>query len=470
MQVDPDHSANAYMRSLGSSEAVQIAAIAGNTTATYSAGQTVGSQHYSADLLAPSYCMSRIPLLAAVLLLSEGGHVDVDAEMSTYVKLPFVPNAATINDVLNHEAGLSVPDLVTWRMSGGSVLVGRAVSKPLTPRGYSDYLPGIALSSLIESLAGCTAEEYIVRELFEPAGVQALLRYDVDGPLINPAIWGLPDRYVPLLSEELPDQIALITPATGIFGCAEGFARLLSWLFVDGPGAESRQATLIGASRDAHWDPVLQRVAKYSFGFMSDMSLLDLPNVSSHSFGHTAAMAGWIAVVEPLEGVVWVGYSNGVLRSQEDGEVQRELLLKLCADCQDGNPLDVRVSEAKDGQAGGPIPESLEKKKTISTFLRLAEFKIGMAALPVKCDFTVLVTVADVESALLLFRGGALAGIYEMPDSGEADVEIVGADVTLRAWLDQRESRLGPMLVEGTVRVAGRPWVLSGLEYWATNV
>jgi hypothetical protein len=467
--VDVDPVGKTFLELTGS-EAFQVASVRSGLLRSNCGGETVGGESYAVAELAPGYCMSRIPILGAVLLLTEMGYFDVHDRLRDYVDISFVSSECSIGDIVNHRAGLATPDLVSWRMSGGNLPLfsGR---KPIRPaRGYSDLMPGVVLSALIEAVASCTALEFIEHELLRPARVLGLLQYSPEISAVNPAVAGMPCRYAPLLSECLADQVEIISPATGIFGCAEGFARLLSWLFVDGPDAQARMTRVVNSAGDAHWDPILGRSAKYAFGFMSDMSLMGLADAAPTAFGHTAAMSGWVAVVDPTEGAVSVGYSNGAVRSKEDGMRTRNLLLSLCdGELESSACIEGATTMHSRSELNALQFEVAPKQTRSSAFAAMAE-QAGRKLLPSKCRFAVELDLEEAGSATMLFDRGCLIGFGESLDAKMADVKIITTSSAMCRWLENPEMRFGRMIVDEDLAVQGNPWFLSALEYWGSQV
>ena len=441
------------------SQACQLATVVDGELRSVAIGTTSDGEPYRADHLAPAYCMSRIPLLGTLLVLIGDGAVDPEAPVGRYASLPYLDPSATVLDVVDHRAGLTTPDVLTWRMAAPEQRPALLPDAALPPAfGYSDLLSNLVVSAVIEAVAAAPAGDVVEECLISPAGASGHVRYGVDGAEVHPAVAGLPHTVVPLLSERLADQIADVAPATGVYASAEGLARVLAWLFLDGPGAHNRRHRVVAAARPAEWDPVLGRPASYAYGFMSDLAGHGLHGPSSASFGHLAAIAGWVAAVEPDERSVQVGYANGVLISEQDGWRVRNVL----AAAMSGDWARIGVDPAPlPGDDAGLGPWRTEP------FAGLTDL-VGAQVLPADWSFTVDIHLTDTDvHATLDFGAGALRGIHE-PTAGTAgDVSLSADRAVLEAWLHDPSTRLGAVMSNGRLVADGALWYLSALEYWA---
>lgn len=443
--------------SLTRSQACQVSYIANNEVISHAGGTTIDGQPYEISSLAPGYCMSRIPLLAAVMVLADNRDLDVDEQISHYVTLPFLHPLATIADVLDHRAGLASPNLVAWRMADRHHRASLLPANPLAiSDGYSDLLPGLAIAALIEKVASLPAADFIQEMVISAAGATDLCTYAPVPTTVNPPVAGLPATIVPLLSERLADQVDDIGPATGVFTCAEGLALILDWLFLT-EREPSRLDQFLRRSEATFWDPILNRSASYTLGFMSRLGDSGLAGASSQAFGHTAAIAGWLAIVDPLSRTVKVGYSNGVLLGAEDGALTRNAILAILNDDLD------RLGQVHEYDAEPPVLQG--RHSAAEPFEGLAQH-IGKRLLPRDCTFT-LGLCLDGQGTALLIEDGALTCIVTPTGEDVLDLTLTASRECLGTWFSDPDSRLGALLSSGSVTADGSFWYLSAVDYWA---
>lgn len=424
---------------------------------TASAGESWAGVAYADEDLSPGYCMAKIPLIGAIVLLVTVGEVSLESPIRRYINIPYLDPSLTVVEVLEHRAGLVAPDLVTWRMTTRSERAGRIPRWPLPPNfAYSDLLVNMVMVELIEAVVGTTALEFIRTRILSPAGAMNLVKYGVDNPDVNPAVAGLPHATVPLASERLADQVADVTPATGVFASAKGLALVLDWLFVSGDEADRRLDTVLARQAQAVWDPVLCRPASYAVGFMSS---LELHGLSTRAFGHTAAMAAWLAVVDPEASSVYVGYCNGVPVDEQDAwQSRNSVLAALRSDCDRlSSPAAVVRPTAVLGEVlRDPVLQGLLGSPDV------------LPSLPVGCALTVELDFTDTgQRAILLFADGSVTSVHHPAEGTHADVTLRAARVVFARWLSDPDARLGGLIQAGDVVPAGRLWYLSALEYWA---
>ncbi|MGD9589096.1 MAG: serine hydrolase domain-containing protein [Pyrinomonadaceae bacterium] len=116
---------------------------------------------------------------AAILKLQEHGKLSTSDTLSKYFKsVPEDKAAITIDQVIRHTAGL--PDsfgsdyaVMTADELLTKVLAAPLVSKPGEKRNYSNSGYSL-LAMIIEKTSGRSYEEYIRKEIFEPAGVRRI--------------------------------------------------------------------------------------------------------------------------------------------------------------------------------------------------------------------------------------------------------------------------------------------------------
>lgn len=452
------------------SSSVQVATWTKGEWRSEAAGLRLDGTQSTVDDLAPGYCMSKIPVIAAVLACEAAG-LDLTASARSISGASWVHPEATVLDVLEHRAGLDQPDAVTWRMAS------RRRRRQLVPTeanplrfGYSDLASSMVLCRIIERWTDRPCEAAIEDLVLRPADAVELIRYGSSAPTVHPGVSiSSHGVSIPLLSERLSDQVEAITPDVGVFASAEGLARILVHLLFTGPGADSIRSRLVdsASTAEASLDPVLGRRAGYCLGLMVNMQAHGVRSSGEHTAGHTSAITNWLAVADLEAAVVRVGYSNGVAGTEDQTIVDRHLLDRVMQGELDLLSADARRQGPESPTSGRvtffPPSPGNQLAEALSPY-------VDAPLLPPAVRFSVVLRV-DAESVgtRCAFQNGVLAQVQEVDGAGQSDLVVSGTQVQLMRWLENPEDRLGDHLLDGSIVADGDVWALSAFEYWAAR-
>lgn len=454
------------------SSAAQVAVWADGEWTTLSAGSRLDGTPYGIADLAPGYCMSKLLLVAAVMCCEESG-LDLHDSAALVSGLGWVASEASVMDVLEHRAGLSVPDVVTWRMTPPS---RRRMLVPSEPSpmsfGYSDLASSMVLRRIIERWSGCSAASFIDMQVVRPSGASGLIAYGHEAPIVHPGLaTSQRGANLPLLSETLADQVDAVTPDVGVFAAAEGLARVLvHTAFTSSWASRFRQRCLDAIRRPIQHDSVLGRPAAYTLGLMSNMGVNGVRSAADATIGHTSAVTNWLAIADLDACEVRVGYTNAV--AVDDAEVTRHRHLLDRVMTGDLDPVPAAGASSREPSpprnVAAPEPEMHRCSAPASQVDDLLRGRTGISVLPVSVSLVAAISWnGRAGSTVLTFGGGALRAVAHVEPPACVDLELRGPPSVILRWLEHPEERLGTLLVDQVISVHGDMWGLPVLEYWS---
>lgn len=264
------------------------------------------------EMLHSTFCVTK-PILA-VGVLAALDQVGLGADTVLANVLPPKPvslSAVTVRDLLNHNAGLRDPTGPQYRLTPTrlrSALLAKSSDVRLEPT-YSEISSWMLLEEIITYLTGKTAAEWIDDHVLRPLGLSTDITWSPQARQdpVGVSVGGLPDSFLPMLSELLQSELDELRPAMGAATNARGLCGWYRYLLltISGP---SRQVTLpsyvvadaLARPRARTWDPALARECAFAGGFMVNLEDYGFPaTLSKRSFGHVSGIVTSFALADP---------------------------------------------------------------------------------------------------------------------------------------------------------------------------
>jgi CubicO group peptidase (beta-lactamase class C family) len=282
------------------------------------------------------YCAGKPVTALAVGALIDQNEVSLNDVLGNILGGPLHPllQRTTIEQLLTHTAGLwQYPALAFLTMKPESRRDAVRWLEPSTqaPGGqYCDFVAWELLSQVIEELSGQTFEQAVDTLVLEPCGLAGEIRFtmhstELDRLRLNVDVQsGAP---MPILWERSKSNLSDVRPSGGALASMEALAQLYQNAIdaLDGkPGAVLSKPTisaLVESRTSAAMDHCLQRVCRYSPGFMTDLSLPDFgAHFGERTFGHSGLNGMTFAGADPDTTTVFAVHVNGVTRHDEPVE------------------------------------------------------------------------------------------------------------------------------------------------------
>lgn len=454
----------------------QVAVASSEGTSTWSRGVTYSGGPVTDEDLSPIYCAAKLIVAGALLAAAHDHGISLDSPVRMFAEAPWVGPDTTLIDLLEHRAGLLEPNAMTWRMTPAADRFGLLPKRPqIAIDAYSDFLGPHTLRLIVEALTGRPIQEFVRDRILSPAGASAQVQFgtDIDRRRVRPAIAGLPSSWWPLMSEVLPDQIHACTPDVGGAASAAGLAAAVRYLCFGGSiGVRLRSAgeavpiadaVADRSRRQRGFDATLNRVAPFGLGFMVDLIAHGVtgPTVGPSAFGHVAAIAPWVVVVDPEMEHVIAATAN---RACDDPGQIRTIQRSLLATPSSGEPaLLTRPVRPKFRRT-----PTVAKIPVTSLLGRQLTGLLGAGTPCLGLDY-VAAFVTPAHTTWLRVRNGLADAVWTDHGDPVQDVSLAGEEATLTAWLDDPDRRLGEWIHRGELHVDGSFWVLSPLKHWAAT-
>jgi CubicO group peptidase (beta-lactamase class C family) len=279
--------------------------------------------------LHPGYCSTKPLLGLAFGLLVDRFGIALD----TRVPVPSADgDGVPVPALLNHSAGLAAPRAIDWRVRRAderATLRSRISSGPRPE--YSEMAAGLLLEELIERVAGRPAAAFIEEQILSPLGVADDLVIDPERA-VQPAvrrrlsvpIAGLPDRYIPMLSERIllhdtgPTLGGLVS-ASGLCRLYAALERCVSGVDLAGLPSPATTRTLLDRRRGSVQDGVLDKRCDFAGGFMVRLAEHGFGYcLSDRAFGHVGGNGPSLGFCDPASGLAAGIYLNGATVGLDD--------------------------------------------------------------------------------------------------------------------------------------------------------
>jgi CubicO group peptidase (beta-lactamase class C family) len=292
-------------------------------------GMGVGQKPMTPWTQHPSFCLAKPLLGLSVGLLIDDGF-DPQAQVGT-VALHSAGDAINLScstfDVLSHQAGLTGPSALQWRILEEDVLpsVLSSVTATDAPR-YSDVVGGLVVEAVIRRQTGSDPADWVTRHLLEPMGLDdisvepgAVGRVIKSGTASVP-FGALPADPTPIISELLEVHWARSRLAFGGWTASRSMADLYWNLLevVRGTAVEGAPSVDVLASLLEPETPFRDEAQGHTVCFSAGGFLLGLEEAGvsatagPRSFGHAGGYASAFAFADPDSGVAVAAYLNGI--------------------------------------------------------------------------------------------------------------------------------------------------------------
>ena len=281
--------------------------------------------------LHPGYCCTK-PLLG----LAFGLLVDrFDIAMGTRIRLASSSpgdDGVPVPALLNHTAGLGAPRAIDWRVRRAEDRATLRSRIAWSSRAeYSEMAGGLLLEELIGTTTGRPAATFIEEEVLSPLGI-------ADDLVVDPAraqepgvrrrlsvpIAGLPERYVPMLSERVllhdtgPTLGGLVT-ASGLCRLYAALERCISGIDIAGLPTPATTNALLDQRRGSVDDGVLEKRCDFAGGFMVRLADHGFGyRLSDRAFGHVGGNGPSLGFCDPASGLAAGIYLNGAAVGLDD--------------------------------------------------------------------------------------------------------------------------------------------------------
>lgn len=296
----------------------------------------------SAETAHNTYCLSKPLLSIALLGLLDSHGINPNARVKTCLpELELRPDT-TFLQLLNHEAGLALPNATIYRMTRPALrqqLVAEGLLKQSGMPEYSELLAGIVIERAIESLSGLESAAYLYETITDPHGIDVALEPNrglsmlAHGRLSVP-VGGLPTERSWMLSELLPQALQDLRPALGCVWSMASACKFFNLL----------QSCLRGETIDGFPSPsFLRRVARDPGPQFNDARArrplqftagLMLPYVcgiataaSEAAVGQTAGVTCAAAIADPKLAIAATVLFNGAVMDGQVMELERKSVL-----------------------------------------------------------------------------------------------------------------------------------------------
>lgn len=263
------------------------------------------------------FCSAKPFLAAKVIAVLEAADIGLTTPAAALVGPAgaWVPGSVTVGEVLRHQAGVLVPDALTWRLHRPEDRHDLfSVGHWDGPAGdYSSLAGWMVLEEIVAHLSGdepSSALQHAVEVDWRLPDTYVRLEESQarrERQRLSAALTFTPRGVVPLLSEVLPRYVAQARAAFGCFASAAGLARFyeLAGRALAGepvPSMPSRGALRAGwidgaVTRD---DRTFGRRSTFSLGVMRDLHLrFGSGRLSADTFGHTGGFCTSVGLNDP---------------------------------------------------------------------------------------------------------------------------------------------------------------------------
>lgn len=296
---------------------VQIAGRLGGRRFGWVQGTDVWGSPASSATMHNVFCSAKPLLAAKVIAVLDAAGIDLTTPAAALVGPAgaWVPTSVTVGEVLRHQAGVLIPDALTWRLHRPEDRHELfSVEHWDGPGGdYSSLAGWMVLEEILAHLSGddpsCVLQHAVEDDWRLPD-----IYVHLDEPhahleigRISAALTFTPDGLVPLLSEVLPRYVAQARAAFGCLASAAGLARfyeqaacaLAGDTVPSMPSGDVLRETWIdsGVARD---DRTLGRRSTFSHGVMRDLHLrFGSGRLSADTFGHTGGFCTSVGLHDP---------------------------------------------------------------------------------------------------------------------------------------------------------------------------
>jgi CubicO group peptidase (beta-lactamase class C family) len=294
------------------------------------------------DSLHSAFCATKPLMGLAVGLAADAGLLGLDDAVIDHVPHTWARPSVTVRQVLAHRAGLQKPSAAGWRMTHPDQRASLLPPPPVPTPVYSEISGWLLLAEALRSATGLDPGEFAATRLIDRLGLgrdvlitpDRALRALEDGRVRVP-IGGLPFEVVPLLSEQLANQVAETSLAFGGLTSMRGLGRLYSAVGrvlrgepVPGLPSPGTMRALLTSCGDPAEDPVLRRRCSFAGGFMTGLADHRVATrLSPEAVGQSAGLASCVGFCDPVHDLAIALYLNGSAMTAADIEGERMAII-----------------------------------------------------------------------------------------------------------------------------------------------
>ena len=294
------------------------------------------------DSVHSAFCATKPLMGLAVGLAADAGLLGLDDRVIDHVPRSWAAPSVTVREVLSHRAGLRRPSAAGWRMTHPDGRAALLPSPPVPTPVYSEISGWLLLAEALRAVTGLDPGDFANAALVDPLGLgedllitpgRALRALD-DGRVRVP-IGGLPFEVIPLLSEQLANQVAETSLAFGGLTSMRGLGRLYSAVRrvlrgepVPGLPTPGTMQALLTCCGDPAEDPVLGRSCGFAGGFMTGLADHRIATrLSREAIGQSAGLASCVGLCDPVHDLSIGLYLNGSAMTSADIERERMAII-----------------------------------------------------------------------------------------------------------------------------------------------
>ena len=304
--------------------------IDGHTIET-AVGHTTGGRPMASSTMHHVRCATKWVLALAAQLLELEGRVDLDLPLRRLSMFPgLTESRASVRDMLCHDAGLGSPRQIEMYFAGprrDEVLRSTSSSSPY--ECYSEIAAWHILECWLEHTTGIPILELLASSV--PEQSLSMLSYSqqiehLDVGTYFTAREDLVDP-MPLLMDLTPGVNAHNSPAFGGLTSAQGIGSLYRLASHGSERVRRAISEMLRYTRGIAYDPVLERDANFSVGFMIDLAQHGFGSaIGDRAFGHTGWMGSSWGFHDPEARITCAFLHNGIV-SQTTNDSIRECIV-----------------------------------------------------------------------------------------------------------------------------------------------